>query len=136
MAGYSPRPLAEKLGIKPQQHVALLHAPAGYLATLGAVMEQVQVSTDLEPGRTYDFLQAFYMATATLEGAFPALKAALRPTGTLWISWPKQAARLAVDVNETIVRAIGLANGLVDVKVAAVDEIWSGLKFVWRLADR
>ena len=71
-----------------------------------------------------------------LEAEFPKLKAALTSDGMLWISWPKKSSKVATDLKEDIIREIGLTNGLVDVKVAAVDEVWSGLKFVYRLKDR
>jgi hypothetical protein len=73
---------------------------------------------------------------SALEGSFPKLKQALAPDGALWISWPKGASKVPTDVNENVARGIGLRHGLVDVKVCAVDDVWSGLKFVYRLKDR
>ena len=83
-----------------------------------------------------DFIQFFTSQKQELARRFAALKRALAPAGMLWISWPKRASGVATDLTEDVVRAIGLAHGLVDVKVAAVDDVWSGLKFVRRLRDR
>ena len=83
-----------------------------------------------------DFIQFFSMNRAELKAAFPRLKSSLAQNGSLWISWPKAAAKMETDLNENTVREIGRGAGLVDVKVCAVDEIWSGLKFVYRLKDR
>jgi len=83
-----------------------------------------------------DFIQYFTSQRAGLNADFALLKEALRPTGMLWISWPKRAAKMPTDLDENIIRAVGLDHGLVDVKVAAVDLTWSGLKFVYRLSDR
>lgn len=133
-AGYSKRPLADKLGIKAGMRVAILDAPDGYDETLGALPDGVQpldaLASDL------DFVHYFVKERAALEAEFPKLKAALAPAGMLWISWLKKSAKIPTDIDEAIVREIGLAHGLVDVKVAAVDPIWSGLKFVYRLRDR
>jgi hypothetical protein len=133
-AGYSKRSLAEKLGIRASTRVAILSPPADYETTLGALPDGLQASATLE-GR-FDLIQFFTRSSAELEGRFPELRAALKQTGALWISWPKQAAKIPTDLNGTAVRAIGLANGLVDVKVCAVDATWSGLKFMVRLRDR
>lgn len=83
-----------------------------------------------------DFIHFFTRAAAELESRFPQLKAALAFDGMLWVSWPKKASKVNSDLDENVVREVGLRNGLVDVKVAAVDEVWSGLKFVYRLEDR
>jgi hypothetical protein len=132
--GYSKRSLVEKLGIKPGLRVAILHAPQGYESTLGTLPDGIIPHADLDG--SYDFIQAFTPHHDDLEAEFPHLKAALVPNGTLWISWLKGAAKRETDLNENIVREIGLNNGLVDVKVIAVDKDWSGLKFVYRLKDR
>lgn len=134
VAGYSARPLIDKLGIKPAHRGAILDAPAGYLALLGDLPAGIIQRGEL--GSHLDFVQYFVMQRDALEQRFAGLKAALAPTGMLWISWPKRAAKLPTDLDENVVRAIGLAHGLVDVKVIAVDPVWSGLKFVYRLADR
>ncbi len=134
MAGYSARSLVDKLGIKAGMRVALLDAPRGFTATLGRLPRGVTV-TRAARGRLA-FLHLFATARGVLARRFPALVRALTADGCLWISWPKQASRVATDLTEDVVREIGLAHGLVDVKVCAVDATWSGLKFVRRLADR
>ena len=85
---------------------------------------------------THDFIHCFATARRTLAARFPALEHALTPAGMLWVSWPKGTSGVATDLAENVVREIGLANGLVDVKVCAVDATWSGLKFVRRVKDR
>lgn len=134
MAGYSKRSLVEKLGIKSGQKIHIAHAPSGYQETLGALPAEVTLVSSLRG--PCDFIQFFTTERATLEATFPKLKKQLASDGSIWISWPKGAAKVATDLNENRVREIGLKNGLVDVKVCAVDEVWSGLKFVFRLKDR
>jgi hypothetical protein len=129
-AGYSPRPLVEKLGLKPGARAALIHAPKGYAASLGPLSEGVRLATRL--GREHDFLQAFFDTRRALARELPALARRLVPDGMLWVSWPKQASGVETDVTEDVVREIALPLGLVDVKVCAVDETWSGLKLVRR----
>lgn len=129
MAGYSETPLPKKLGLKPEARSYFVDAPTGYVRRLGA-----------EPSRRLtgplDFIQAFAHSRASLERRLPALSKALAPDGALWISWPKGSSGVKTDLNENGVRELGLANGMVDVKVCAVDDTWSGLKFVFRLKDR
>lgn len=134
MAGYSGTPLIQKLGIKPGMAVHLAGAPTGYDRTLGPLPKDVKRAASLRG--TLDFVQFFTASRRELETRFAALARPLAPAGMLWISWPRKAARLETDVTEDVVRAIGLKNGLVDVKVCAVDDTWSGLKFVRRLKDR
>lgn len=133
-AGYSQRPLAAKLGLKPGMRALLLDAPPGYLAALGEVVAQVEFC-DL-PADDLDIIQVFATEHAALVELLPSLIAALAPSGALWLCWPKLAAKLPTDLREARVRAAGLAIGLVDVKVAAIDSTWSALKFVYRLRDR
>ena len=132
-AGYSGTPLPRKLGIKPGMRAAAVKAPKQYTKLLGP-LEGVRIGSRLIPD--LDFIHAFFRSADDLAGAFPRLRKALATNGALWISWPKKTSPLAGDIDEGRVRAIGLANGLVDVKVCAVDDDWSGLKFVRRLADR
>ncbi len=134
MAGYSGKPLVAKLGIKPGATIAILNAPRGYDRILGKMPRDVK--RKIAAVGALDFVQFFTAEKRELERRFPVLERALAPAGMLWISWPKQASGVATDLTEDRIRAIGLAHGLVDVKVAAVDEVWSGLKFVRRLADR
>ena len=133
-AGYSKRSLVEKLGIKANSKIAIVNSPAGFDAVLGPLPQGVNVSS--KPGKDLDFIHAFFLSTSNLNRQFPTLKKALSPSGCLWISWPKKAAKMETDLDENRIRDIGLNNGLVDIKVCAVDEIWSGLKFVYRLKDR
>ena len=134
MAGYSKRSLVEKLGIKGGQKVYIGNAPPGYARTLGRVPDKAMLVKSLSA--LCDFIHFFTREKAELEAEFPRLKKHLAPAGVLWVSWPKGAAKVPTDVNENIAREIGLKNGLVDVKVCAVDDVWSGLKFVFRLKDR
>jgi len=134
MVGYSKTPLAQKLGIKPNTRIALLNAPADYMITLGDLPDGVTVLSALD--NSLDLIQWFGTASSDLKAQFPILQTALRRDGALWVSWPKRSSRVSTDLNENVVREIGLACGLVDVKVCAVDEVWSGLKFVYRLRDR
>ena len=134
MAGYSGKPLVAKLGIKPGTTIAILNAPRGYQGILGKLPRDVRRRTRAA-GRL-DFLQFFTREQRELERTFPALARVLAPAGMLWISWPKKASGVPTDLTEDVIRAVGLAHGLVDVKVAAVDDVWSGLKFVRRLKDR
>ena len=133
-AGYSGTPLVKKLGIKSGARVAFVDAPSDYHETLGPLPEGVTVLQ--RPGKSMDFMQAFVTDRATLERKFASCKSALSPTGMLWISWPKKSSDMHSDLDGNIVRSVGLKGGLVDVKVCAVDETWSGLKFVRRVKDR
>lgn len=134
MAGYSQRSLADKLGIKPGTVVTALTPPPAYVRMLAPLPADVTFVSRL--GRRARFIHCFVTRRAELEKEFPALSAALADDGAVWISWPKRVAKVETDLTEDVVRAIGLHAGLVDVKVCAVDEVWSGLKFVRRLADR
>lgn len=134
MAGYSGTPLIKKLGIRPGQKVLFVNAPAGFDRTLGALPEDVEKRRQLR-GRL-DYIQIFSDSTRDLRRRMSKAKQSLNETGTLWISWPKKGPGVATDLDGNIVRRIGLEAGLVDVKVCAVDETWSGLKFVYRIKDR
>src|SRR5262245_45031088 len=123
-AGYSGKPLVQKLGIKSGARLIILNAPPDYGATLGALPDGVEASQTFDG--SFDFIQFFTTERGELEARFPDLKRALVFDGMLWISWPKRASKILTDLNENIIRDIGLANGLVDVKVAAIDERWSG----------
>ena len=134
MAGYSGKPLFEKLGIKAGARIAILNPPSGYARTLGKLPPRVTRKTTTTG--QLDFIQFFTAEQRDLARRFAALERALTPAGMLWISWPKRASGVPTDLTENLIREIGLAHGLVDVKVAAVDEVWSGLKFVRRVKDR
>jgi hypothetical protein len=133
-AGYSKRSLVEKPGIKDGFAVSIIGAPKNYAITLGKLPSEVKQSKKLRG--PLDFLQFFCSKRSRLEANFQALKQALTPGGMLWVCWPKVSSGVPTDLTENVVREIGLRNGLVDVKVCAVDEIWSGLKFVFRVKDR
>jgi hypothetical protein len=134
MAGYSGTPLPKKLGIKAQARVFLLDVPADVAAVLKQCMSSCQLSND---GRgPLDFVIIFVKSTGELQKKFDKVAKQLAPAGMLWISWPKKASGLQTDLNENDVRRIGLEHGLVDVKVCAVNEVWSGLKFVIPVKDR
>ncbi len=133
-AGYSGTPLVRKLGLKPGARAIFVNAPRGYSGLLGPLPEGFTVANTLTG--QFDFIQVFATSRQDLAARLPALKRALRDTGMLWISWPKLASKTPTDVTERAVHELGLATGLVDVKVCAVDPTWSAFKFVWRLKDR
>jgi hypothetical protein len=133
MAGYSGTPLFEKLGIREQFHVLLLGAPADVQTELKDALTACRMAKD---GRALDFAMIFAKSAADLKKQFSQVAKRLTPAGMLWVSWPKKASGVATDLAENEVRSIGLQAGLVDVKVCAVNEIWSGLKFVIRVKDR
>lgn len=133
-AGYSNTPLPRKLGIKEGFKVAFLNPPEGYGRTLGKLPPNVVLVE--QPHGSFDIIQFFTRRKAELESRFATLKESLSQNGALWVSWPKRSSRVDTDLNENLVREIGLNSGLVDVKICAVDETWSGLKFVRRLKDR
>jgi hypothetical protein len=134
MAGYSKRTLVEKLGIKPSTQVVALSAPPTYASLLGALPAGSSLRSRLPAAS--GFIHKFARTRDDLAADFPRLARALTDNGTLWISWPKRASGVETDLTEDIVREIGLKDGLVDVKVCAVDEVWSGLKFVRRVENR
>jgi hypothetical protein len=134
VAGYSGKSLVDKLGIKAGTSIAILNAPKGYNRTLGKLPKPVSRSPSV--AGLLDFIQFFASEKRALEREFAKLARALTPAGMLWISWPKKTSGVATDLTEDVIRTVGLAHGLVDVKVAAVDGVWSGLKFVRRLRDR
>jgi len=134
MAGYSGTPLPQKLGIKPGARLGLFNAPKGFDKTLGALPEGVKTTTQLRG--SLDVAVFFTDKSDDLAKRFGALAKAISPAGGLWVSWPKKSSGVNTDLHENIVRSIGLEGGLVDVKVCAIDETWSGLKFVVRVKDR
>jgi hypothetical protein len=134
MPGYSGTPLPKKLGIKDGFKVSLIDAPAEVVAELKAPLGKCEIAKD---GKTpLDFAMFFTRSSAALEKEFPRITKKLTSAGMLWVSWPKKSSGVPTDLNENIIREIGLAAGLVDVKVCAVTDVWSGLKFVRRLKDR
>ena len=133
MSGYSGTPLPKKLGLRPGQRIALRSEPADFLGSLGPLPEGASLA---ERGDAVDLALLFTRTEADLRRDFEPLARRLGPAGMLWVAWPKRASKVPTDLTEDRVRAVGLEVGLVDVKVCAIDEVWSGLKFVLRLADR
>jgi len=136
MAGYSGTPLAKKLGILPGRVVALVNAPPDFEATLGELPPGIALGADLRRGAPFDVILFFTTRLADLKKRFAALAKRLAPAGGFWIAWPKKASGVATDLTEDVIRAVGLDAGLVDNKVCAIDDTWSGLRFVIRLQDR
>jgi hypothetical protein len=138
-AGYSGTPLAKKLGIKEGHIVLALGAPAGYEELLEGLPDNVLIEKAGSAGdgdRRFDVIHAFTKERAWLEAALPTLRERIVWNGAVWASWPKRASKVPTDVTEDVVRGLALRNGLVDVKVCAVDEVWSGLKLVIPVKDR
>ena len=134
MAGYSGTPLVQKLGIKPDARVLFVNAPPDFAGTLGPLPSGVEQVAGA--AKNLDLAVLFVTAKAELEKRFPTLAKRLAPAGMLWVSWPKKASGVPTDLSDNVVREFGLSAGLVDTKVCAIDEVWSGLKFVIRLKDR
>ena len=133
MAGYSGTPLAKKLGLKDGFRTWFVNAPNNFERELEIPEEVRIISSKAKP---LDLVLLFTKSEARLRKDFSAFAKKLSPNGMLWISWPKKASGVATDLNENIVRQIGLDAGLVDVKICAINDVWSGLKFVYRLRDR
>ena len=133
MPGYSGTPLPKKLGIKAGFRVRLTNAPAEVRAELRRELAECDVA---KQGEALDFAMIFTKSRAELTREFPRIAKELAPAGMLWVSWPKKSSGVTTDLDENVVRSIGLAAELVDVKVCAVTEVWSGLKFVRRVKDR
>jgi len=134
MPGYSGTPLPKKLGIRDGYRVCFVAAPSEVLSEL---KEAVATCAAVQNGKApVDFAMIFTKSKTELTREFRRASRLLAPAGMLWVSWPKKTSGVATDLSENIVRDIGLSAGLVDVKVCAVTEIWSGLKFVRRLKDR
>ena len=141
MPGYSGTPLAKKLGIKAGFRVFFVNIPDEVRAELRAALADCTVesqtnSRNKKPAGVLDFAMVFTKSAAELESEFARISRLLAPAGMLWVNWPKKSSGVATDLSEDSVREIGLRAGLVDVKVCAVTDVWSGLKFVRRLKDR
>ena len=134
MAGYSGTPLATKLGIKAGQRLAFPNAPEEFAKLLGELPGGVLVRERVRG--PLDVIVFFTKSRTELERRLPALRRAMDPAAGLWIAWPKRASGVETDMTEDVVRDLGLANALVDNKVCAIDETWSGLRLVIRLRDR
>jgi hypothetical protein len=134
MAGYSGTPLAKKLGIKAEHRVAFPSAPQGFEDLLGALPDGVKVKS--RASGPLDVIVFFTTSRAELERRLSALRRAMDPAAGLWIAWPKRSSGVDTDMTEDVARELGLANRLVDNKVCAIDETWSGLRLVIRIEDR
>jgi hypothetical protein len=133
-SGYSGTPLAKKLGIKPGFKIKLVHQPDYYFKLFTDLPADLK---DISGKKTKkDFIHYFTKSATELKKEIKQLREEIEENGMIWISWPKKAAKIETDVDEHTVRDLALKNGLVDVKVCAVDEIWSGLKLVIRVKDR
>jgi hypothetical protein len=130
--GYSGTPLVEKLGIKPGARLQFVSEPKELAGLLGELPDGSRVASR----GALDFALLFVKAQSDLRKGFARLRDRLQPNGMLWVAWPKKASGVTTDLTEGVVRTFGLESGLVDVKVCAVDDTWSGLKFVRRLKDR
>jgi hypothetical protein len=135
MAGYSGTPLPKKLGFKENFRAALVNAPKGFQKELEPLPANVKISQQTTAA-PLDLILFFVDSQKTLKRDFPRLARKLNKNGMLWIAWPKKSSGVVTDLSDGSVRTIGLDAGLVDVKVCAVNDVWSGLKFVYRLADR
>jgi hypothetical protein len=136
MPDYSKTPLSKKLGIYKYKKAFVINQPNEYSNFFEPYsLNEIEIISDL-PDELAGFIHYFVTDKNTLEEEFLNLKNLLQKDGVLWISWPKGSSEIETDLNENIIREIGLRNGLVDVKVCAVDENWSGLKFIWRTKDR
>ena len=140
-AGYSGTPLARKLGIKPGALVALLPGSVPAAGVIARVLEDqvdasVRIRTDLRLRDPHDVIVVFVRSEGELSRLFERARARMDVAGGLWVAWPKQSSPLAGELRESHVRGHGLASGLVDNKVCAIDDDWSGLRFVVRLEDR
>jgi hypothetical protein len=134
MAGYSSTPLAKKLGIKEGSRIALVNAPKDFQSYLGELPDGVEFVQRL--AKSLDIVLFFVVTERVLARDFARLAGKLAPNGMIWIAWPKKSSGVTTDLVFERVQRIGLDVGLVDVKICAIDETWSGLKFVYRLKDR
>ncbi len=140
MAGYSGTPLAKKLGIKPASRVALLNAPKDFEQFLdapsGSLPDDASISKSLRGTHPFDIILLFATSQTAFTATFDAARARMAPACGLWCCWPKKASGMKADLTEDIIRDLALATGLVDNKVCAIDDTWSGLRIVIRTKDR
>ncbi len=134
MAGYSRTPLPRKLGIKEGHRVAFPGAPPEFSTALGELPGEVDIKR--RAVAPLDIAVAFFTRRSELERRFERLAAAVFPQGALWVAWPKRSSGVPTDLSEDAVREVALPHGLVDNKVCAIDETWSGLRLVWRVENR
>ncbi|MDJ0756031.1 MAG: hypothetical protein QNJ45_21060 [Ardenticatenaceae bacterium] len=134
MSGYSKTPLFKKLGIKPGNRVLVKNRPDHYEQLVDPLPEGVKLLK--RRGSEVDIIHLFTKSRAELVRLLPGYMTLIRPAGMIWVSWPKKASKVPTDVTEDVIREVALPLGLVDVKVCAVDEVWSGLKLVIRKENR
>ena len=132
-AGYSGKPVWQKLGLAVATRVLVRHAPVDYAEMVELDEAKLTLTS---PRAAFDLAHVFVVSATSLKTEIAALAKRLPGNGVIWISWPKKSAKVATDVTEGTVRAVALALGLVDVKVCAIDAVWSGLKLVWRREQR
>ncbi|MBK6914961.1 MAG: DUF3052 domain-containing protein [Ignavibacteriales bacterium] len=132
--GYSKTSLAKKLGIKDNFNIRIINAPEYYFKLFSDLPIHLEINAN-RAGKK-DFIHYFETSAETLNSTLPKLKKEIQPNGIIWISWYKKSAKKDTDITEDIIRDIALKNSMVDIKVCAIDEIWSGLKLVIRLKDR
>jgi hypothetical protein len=134
MAGYSGTPLPQKLGIKPGLTVVTINAPANYRRLLGQIPDSVTFSERLKSGSS--FVHLFTSRWSEMQKKMSILRDKISDNGAIWVSWPKKSSGISTDVTEDVIREIALPLGFVDIKVCAVDDIWSGLKLMIRRENR
>jgi hypothetical protein len=133
-AGYSSTPTAKKLGLKDGHRVCVLNPPKKYSDVIGRLPKDIALTDRLN--HPADIVHVFVTRQADLTSRIQLMRKAIAPDGTLWVSWPKKASKVPTDVTEDTIRSLALASGLVDVKVCAIDDVWSGLKLVIPVAQR
>jgi hypothetical protein len=133
MAGYSGTPLAKKLGLKAGQRVVFMNEPKGFSETLA---RDVPGLRNWEKGDAWDYVHLFVATRTELTMFLPRMQRRIAEDGMIWVSWPKKASKVLTDVTEDVVREVALPLGLVDIKVCAIDDTWSGLKLVIRKENR
>ena len=133
-AGYSGTPLAKKLGIGENSRIFLSDAPQNYLRLVAPIPKGTQIVRKV--GEDTDIIHLFTAERSRLAALLRSSLAKMRPDAAIWVSWPKKSSKVPTDITEDTIRAVALPMGLVDIKVCAVDEVWSGLKLVVRKANR
>jgi len=133
MTGYSGTPLPKKLGIKEDMRVGIFDAPDGFRTTLGPLPEGTRLHDRQEPS---DIFVVFARWSTDMRSGFESAMANIEPDGAIWVAWPKRASGVETDLTEDTMRDLFLPTGMVDNKVCAIDEIWSGLRFVVRKENR
>ena len=134
MSGYSGTPLAKKLGIKDDSTVVAVNAPDNYRALLDPIAPSVRFAK--KTSDTADIVHLFVTKRSELQRHLTAYRRELKPSAAVWVSWPKKSSKVATDITEDTIREVALPLGFVDIKVCAVDEVWSGLKLVVRVENR